>query len=107
MNTSRSHDNTSIQSYLAIIHAIIKNVLQSDDFQMYLFGSFAQNKSAPSSDIDIAITSTQPLAAYALALVRDQLEESTIPYHVDIVDLRQVNEKLREAVQRQGILWQG
>ncbi len=46
-----------------------------------------------------------PLPAGALAEIREELEESGIPYQVDVVDLSQADAHLRERVLREGVLW--
>jgi len=41
----------------------------------------------------------------ALARLREALEESTVPYRVDVIDLSDVDTEFRERVRREGILW--
>jgi hypothetical protein len=40
-----------------------------------------------------------------LATLRDALEESTIPYRVDVVDLAETDADFRERIRREGVLW--
>ena len=56
------------------------------DVRVYLFGSWARGEQKMSSDIDIAIDSRDDIS-YEITLLRERLEESTIPRHVDVVDL--------------------
>ena len=56
-----------------------------------------------SSDVDVAI---EPLAgdvSAQIAELRDILEESTIPYNVDIVDMSNAADTLCEEIRREGI----
>ncbi|MGH9439113.1 MAG: nucleotidyltransferase family protein [Terriglobia bacterium] len=57
------------------------------------------------SDIDIAILPHGELPCGFFAGLADRIEESTIPYDVDLVDLREVGPSFREEVLRTGIKW--
>jgi hypothetical protein len=40
-----------------------------------------------------------------LADLRETLEESTIPYEVDVVDLSEASPQFRQRVKREGVVW--
>ncbi|HHH37368.1 MAG TPA: nucleotidyltransferase domain-containing protein [Epsilonproteobacteria bacterium] len=73
------------------------------DARIYLFGSRARDDASRFSDIDIAIEGEAPLKE-RLAEVRFAIEESLMPWKVDIVDLKQVP-YLKDVVRKEGILW--
>jgi predicted nucleotidyltransferase len=73
------------------------------DARIYLFGSRAKDSASHFSDIDIAIEGKEPLLE-RLAEVRFAIEESLLPWKVDIVDLKQTP-SLKETVRREGIVW--
>ena len=73
--------------------------------RLYLFGSRARGDAARASDIDIAILPEAPLEPGTLARIRDALEESTIPYPVEVIDLSSVNDTFRRKVLTQAIEW--
>lgn len=72
---------------------------------VYLFGSFARNEARPSSDIDIAVDPHDSLPRGTMARLREELEESTIPKRVEVVDLRDADPEFRERVRREGVVW--
>jgi predicted nucleotidyltransferase len=84
---------------------IVRRALGGRRADVYLFGSWAHARHRPTSDIDVAIETAEPLAPGALAALRDALEESTIPYRVDVVDLTEVDPGFRDRVRQEGILW--
>lgn len=84
---------------------IVLNELKSQHVKVYLFGSWARGKERRSSDIDVAIWSEHEIPFVALMNIRFQLEESTIPYRVDVVDLTKANVALYEKVKKEGIIW--
>jgi len=75
--------------------------------QLYLFGSRARGDAARASDIDIAILPEAPLESGTLSRIRDALDESTIPYEVEVIDLSSVDETFRRRVLAEAIAWNG
>lgn len=59
------------------------------------------------SDLDIALFGLTPGDAPALAHLRCDLEESTLPWRVDLSDANDLPPALREMVQGHGALLQG
>ena len=90
---------------LARVRDIVFTVLGPDFATVYLFGSSAGGKKHRLSDIDIAIDPARPLPAGVLPRLREALEESTIPCHVDVVDLRDVDPIFRQRVRKEGVVW--
>jgi len=84
---------------------MVRDALVGRDARVYLFGSAATGALRASSDIDVAIEAPEPLPAALLSRLREALEESTIPYEVDVVDLGTVDPEFRQRVKREGILW--
>ena len=61
------------------------------DATVWLFGSCARGGVRQHSDIDIAILPRDPLPIGFFGELDAEIEESTIPYDVDLVDLRQAD----------------
>ncbi len=91
--------------YLAEVKDIVLRHLEGRKATVYLFGSRARGNARASSDVDIAIESAEPLPPVLLAEIRDALEESTVPYNVDVVDLRTAGDGLRAVVKKEGVRW--
>ena len=70
---------------------------------IYLFGSRARGDNSAFSDIDIAIESNESISK-KLANVRFEIEESLLPYKVDIVDLSKAT-YLKNIISKEGIKW--
>ncbi|MCF6206531.1 MAG: nucleotidyltransferase domain-containing protein [Sulfurovum sp.] len=73
------------------------------DANIYLFGSRARGDASACSDIDIAIESDRTLKE-KLARIRFAIEESSLPYKVDLVDLSQAP-YLKTIIQKEGLRW--
>ena len=72
---------------------LIKNCVKKylPEAQIFIFGSRAKKTNRQFSDIDIAIRSTK-INSTALAKIRFELEESALPYKVDIVNYDELAE---------------
>jgi len=96
---------TSVDEDLACARRIVESVLAGQKARAWLFGSRARSAARSTSDIDIGILPEDPLRKGTLSLLREALEESRIPYTVDVVDLSEVSEGFRRKVAREGVLW--
>jgi predicted nucleotidyltransferase len=92
---------------VARVREITCQVLGDRDVRLYLFGSCVTGHPRRWSDIDVAIDPVSPLPAALLAELRERLEESDVPYDVDIVDLSKTSPEMRARVVREGLLWKG
>ena len=84
---------------------IILAGLKGYNVAVFLFGSRARGTAGPISDIDVAIYPKECLPAGLLSTIREELEESGIPYSVDLVDLTQLSQSWLEKIQRDGVAW--
>lgn len=81
----------------------IREFFSGKPVKVYLFGSRARGDNTPYSDVDIAVEADVDLRR-ELTELRTILEESSLPYKVDIVDLRGAS-YLKETVEREGVRW--
>ncbi len=93
------------QEILAAVKKMVTWHLLDTDAKVYLFGSWVRGEENQGSDIDIGIWYDNPLPSGTLSCLREALEESTIPYAVDLVDLTQTNSDFRQAVLEEAELW--
>jgi predicted nucleotidyltransferase len=72
---------------------------------VWLFGSCARGEVRQHSDIDIAILPRDELPLGFFGELQADIEDSKIPYDVDLVDLTHADSALVDAVRREGIPW--
>ena len=97
----------SREEILDRLRQILLIELAGSEVKVYLFGSWARGQERRSSDIDIAVDWPGGAPPDRLARLREILEESDLPYRVDVVDLAVVNGKLAENIGKEGVLWKG
>jgi predicted nucleotidyltransferase len=93
--------------YLNEVKKIVLAGLRGHPARVYLFGSRAHGDAVAGSDIDVAVLPADPLPPGLLSLIREQLEESHVPYVVELVDLSDADPAFRQLVQQEGTLWTG
>ena len=81
--------------------------LGEHDAAVWLFGSCARGDVLQHSDIDIAILPRDELPSGFFSDLAESVQESSIPYNVDIVDLRSAAASLIDEVRREGVKWKG
>ena len=91
--------------YLERVKEIVLGHLEGHEARVFLFGSHARGNAWRFSDVDVAIDPRLPLPPELLAEMKDALEESTVPWRVDLVDLSTASAEFRERVLREGTAW--
>ena len=91
--------------YLDQVRKLLLSRLKGYRFQLYLFGSQSTQRAGRTSDIDVGILPMGPLPRRFLSEIREELEESHIPYPVDLVDLSRSNPEFLQHVRQKGVIW--
>ena len=91
--------------YLDKIRRMVLSELGKEPVRIYFFGSRACGTASRGSDVDIAVEPKAGFDLSKLALLREKLEESDIPYKVDIVNLDSADARFKGQVHKDGILW--
>lgn len=83
------------EKYISFIKEVIFKYLQ--ECKIYLFGSRAKGKARKYSDIDIALNSKY-LDEIILLKIKNEFENSTLPYEVDVLDLNNISESFKKHI---------
>lgn len=98
-------DGFAREIVLAKVREIVMRQLRGVKVKVYLYGSWARQEERRTSDIDLAIWPEDPLPTGALSKLRSALEEATIPYPVEVTNLREADETFIQQVMKEGIEW--
>ena len=77
----------------------IKDILLKNlpgNVKIYLFGSGVTDYHSFNADIDVAILPEQDFNDNSIVKIKEIIEESSIPFKVDIVDLRNVDDNFKK-----------
>jgi predicted nucleotidyltransferase len=101
LSSSQMVDSPDLQE----ARRIVLDRLHGQSARVFLYGSWVTGRPGRASDIDIGVLPKQALPDGLLGEIREALEESTVVYPVDLVDLSEVSPSFRERVVREGIPW--
>ncbi|MBR3623798.1 MAG: nucleotidyltransferase domain-containing protein [Selenomonadaceae bacterium] len=91
--------------YVARIKNFVLDFMKNEPAKIYLFGSWAKGTAHRGSDVDIAIDADETQNPSKISELRELLEESTIPYSVDVVDMRFASESIIDEIKKYGVVW--
>lgn len=97
--------DTPRERAIRMVRDLVANKLTNIPARVYLIGSCARGDHRRSSDIDIAIETLQPVSGTLISDIRQLLEESDIPFFVDVFDFTQLDESYRHQIEKEGVLW--
>ncbi len=80
---------------LKMIQAIVRNHLPDKNYRVFLFGSRAEGTNRKFSDYDIGIMGKKPVDRLAISYIKEDLENSNIPYNIDVVDFKIVDKDFK------------
>lgn len=91
--------------YLEQLRQLIIQFLADYPIKIYLFGSRAKGVTRLASDVDIAILPYGQIPIDLMSRLRDLIEESHVPYLVDVTDLSQATDNDKEKIIKKAVLW--
>ena len=95
--------NNNFERYKNTLIEIIHKRLP--DCKVYLFGSRARGTNQTGADIDLALDSKYKIDISIFYKIQDDIEETTIPLTIDLVDLNSASDVLKNEVKKEGVLW--
>ena len=83
--------------HLRIVQDVLRDHLPAG-IRVWVFGSRAQWSAREGSDLDLALEGERKLDRKVIAALTDALEDSDLPYTVDVVDLNRISKQFRQIV---------
>lgn len=101
-NTLRHRESPD---YLSITREIVLKHIDSSHFRVFLFGSRACGNARSNSDIDVGFLGDKPLGSDIIAEIEFELDESIVPFQVDLVDFSRVDNNFRKMAMKKIVEW--
>ena len=76
---------------------IVRNILKKYPYTFYAFGSRVKGTQKTFSDLDLCFM--EPISSVILAHIREDFEESNLPFTVDLVDWNMCDEIFKSYIQ--------
>ena len=90
---------------LTLLKEMIVDFFKDDKVKIIIFGSRAREDNYPNSDVDIGIIPYERLDAVRIAILKERIENSNIPYKVEIVNFLEVSEEFKKEALKEVIIW--
>ncbi|MEW5691854.1 MAG: nucleotidyltransferase domain-containing protein [Candidatus Hydrogenedentota bacterium] len=91
--------------YIVDLKNIILNFLKDENVKVILLGSRARLNNYNNSDIDICIVPYNDFNQNKITLLREKLEDLSIPYKVEIINFNEVSEDFKREILKEHIIW--
>ena len=91
--------------YIELTREIILNIIDKEHVTIILFGSRAGKDFKHDSDIDIGFFSKNKLGQTLFSSIREALDASIIPYHVDLIDFGNVDKEFKKIALGEIEIW--
>jgi len=92
-------------NYIDIVKEIVLKKAPLDKYAIFLFGSRAAGNAHKMSDIDVGFLGQTDLPMLLKEEIEHEIEESIVPYHVDLIDFNQVDNDFKEEALKNIIIW--
>lgn len=77
---------------------IVDSILKKYDYKFYVFGSRAKKQARSLSDLDLCIK--EPISKSDLREIKSMLEDSDLPYKVDLVLWDEISPEFRQKIEK-------
>ena len=79
-----------------LLKQTVRKYLPDESYKAFIFGSHVTGKNRKFSDIDLGIIGPIPLTPREYISIKNDLEESDLPYRVDLIDFMKVSDKFKQ-----------
>lgn len=79
-----------------VIQDSIRRYLPDPSYSAFLFGSRVNGGNRPWSDVDVGIFGPHPIPGSVLEKIRGDLDDSSLPYRVDLVDFKKTSQNFKK-----------
>ena len=98
-------EETLKNPFILEAHKIILSTIPLDEYVIFVFGSRAGKNFKDYSDLDVGVWGEHPIPLSIFYQVKELLEESTIPYKVDIIDFRRASDDFKKIALEKIQIW--
>ncbi len=91
--------------YISKLKEIVIEFFKKEKVKIVLFGSRARKDNYVYSDVDIGIIPYGKIDEKNITFLKEKLEESMIPYKVEIVNFQEVSPDLKKVALKDAIVW--
>jgi len=88
-----------------MLKEIILSIVDTKKVMLFLFGSRVSGRYSSSADADIGLLADEKLSANLYRKIRNVIDESIIPWEVDIIDFILADQTFKEETLKDIVIW--
>jgi predicted nucleotidyltransferase len=77
------------------IKKTLRKYLGTSEYKIFIFGSWATKTNRQFSDVDVGLLGSRRISRNVIIRMQEELEKSTIPYRIDVVDFKRVSPEFK------------
>jgi predicted nucleotidyltransferase len=85
------------------ISDIVKRTMGQKPYRIFVFGSRVSGRVQKSSDLDLLIKMENPLELSLLAMLKENFENSDLPFRVDAVDFHRLHKEYQSFILQEAV----
>ena len=93
------------EKYLNMLKEIILSIVDRKKVMVFLFGSRVSGRHSTGVDADIGLLADDKLSANLYHNLRNAIDESIIPWEVDIIDFTRVDPSFKAEALKDIVIW--
>ncbi len=93
------------ENYVDIVKELVLKKVPASEYSVFLFGSRAAGNAHQMSDIDVGFLGETDFPIMLKAEIEEAIDESIVPFKVDLVDFKQVGEAFRAEALKHIVIW--
>ncbi len=97
--------STYEKKYLDLLKEIVLSIVDTQEIMVFLFGSRVATDHSTTADADIGLFSDIPIPRTLYHKIRNAIDESIIPWHVDIIDFTHVDPMFKKEAAKDIVIW--
>lgn len=93
------------EKYVELCKEIVLSNIDKAKYAVFLFGSRARVIHGEKTDIDIGFLGDKSVPQKKLNEIKDKIDESIVPFNVDLIDFFNVNNEFKAQALKNIIVW--
>lgn len=93
------------EKYINMLKEIILSQVDTEKVMVFLFGSRVSTHHSSRADVDIGLLTDDKLPDHLFHKIRNVVDESIIPWEIDLVDFTKVAPSFKDAILKDIIIW--
>jgi len=93
------------EKYLNMLKKIILSIVDTKKVMVFLFGSRLSRCHSSIADADIGLLADEKLPANLYHKIRNSIDESIIPWEVDIIDFTRADKTFKDETLKDIVIW--